>query len=206
MKKCCFLFIIGAVFLSPCFSQNMVMLSGEYNLFKPPLWGAGIGYNMRLWDTYVYNDLLAYFGLIQAREPYILESFITEKVTDDEGNEVDETQSIFTEYEDFPHQFFFSIRDNLYFALDWKWVGLRAGIFASLGVYHFSDFPRLHLFVIPGGFAGISILPKSLISVTLDISPGYIFAFGFGEDGAALYDTGLYLSVALGVRLNLDKW
>ena len=183
MKKVCFLFILGTVLLPSCFSQNMIILGGEYNIFKPEFWGAGAGFNTKLFNEYIQNDLTVNFG----------------------GIRVKDAQNDNTEPGGNPFKSVFYIKDNFYFSLDGKWLGLRAGIFASLGVYGIPKFPTVYdLFFNPGGFAGICILPKSQVSVTLDICPGYSAAFRLGE-GMALNDSGFSLSLSLGIRFNIDK-
>ena len=178
MRKACFLFIFGMFFLLPCFSQNMLLAGGEYNFFKPEFWSAGAGFNMKLFNDYMQNDFMINGGRIRAKEP---------------------------ETGDYHQKFLFSLRDSLYFSLEGEWVGLRMGVFASFGVYDIVDFPKVYdLFLNGGGFAGVSILPKSMISVTVDICPGYASAFRYDEK-AAKNEAGFSLSVFLSLRLNIDK-
>ena len=192
MKKVCFLLILGTVSLAPCFSQNMLMLGGEYNFFKPQLWGAGLGFNLKLFNEYIQNDLTVNFGNLWAKEAIV-------------EIESEETETVITEGGDVRKRFFFSLRDSLYFTLEGDWVGLRAGIFASLGLYQIVEFPTAYdLFANGGAFAGIVILPKSLFSVALDLCPGYLIAFRFKE-GVSKNDEGFSLSLSLSIRFNLDK-
>ena len=193
MRKVFILFVLGSAFLFPCFPQNMLMLGGEYNLFKPGFWGAGAGFNLKLFDEYIQNDFMVYFGNISAKEALIIDDDETEDDIPDRS-----------EPGDSPRKFLIYIRDSLFFTLEWKWVGLRTGLFASLGAYNIANFPKVDLFLNPGGFVGISIMPKSLISATIDLCPGYAMAFNL-NDGIVVHETGFSLSVALAVRLNLDK-
>ena len=66
MRKTILLFVLSMVFLSPCFSQNMLILGGEYSLFSPEFWGAGVGFNLKLFNKYIQNDVLITFGSIDA--------------------------------------------------------------------------------------------------------------------------------------------
>jgi len=101
--------------------------------------------------------------------------------------------------------FLFSIRDSLYFSMDWKWVGLRAGVFTLLGVYGVTDSAKAwDMAFNPGVFAGVCLFPKSLFSVVIDVCPGYMVAFRLSEEMAE-NGGGFSLPVYLGVRFNLDK-
>ena len=200
MKKIFFLLIMGVVFLFPCFSQNMLILGGEYNFYKPDFWSAGLGFNHRLFNEYIQNDFVFNFGRLTAKRTQIIETEV-----ENGGTENGEPEIIRTEVIDYPQKFFFYVKDNFYFALEGRGLGLRAGIFASFGIYGIPDFPTAYdLFFNGGGFAGISILPKSLISLTLDISPGYTVAFSFNE-GFSRNDEGFSLTLSMGIRLNFDR-
>ena len=187
-----FLFIFGMAFAPSCFSQNMIFLGGDYNLMiKPETFNVGLGFNIKLYDEFVQNDFIVNFGGIRAR--------YAEKKTDEtESNEPDDSA--------IPMKFHFSIRDNLYYNHEWKWVGLRAGIYASFGVYGIRDSLSVYdLFFSIGGLAGICILPRALISITLDISPGYALTFGnVGE--LSVYEAGFSLPLSFCIRFNFDKW
>ena len=179
MKKIFLPLVLGTVFLFPCFAQNVLILGGEYNFFKPEFWSTGAGFNLKLFNNYIQNDLLLGFGSIKAEEPGT-------------GGR--------------PPKFLFSLQDSLYFALDGKYAGLRAGIFASFGTYGIHDFfTSYDLFLNPGGFMGFSILPQSLISVTIDLRAGYAIAFRIKEKGPDINETGFSLSPCVGIRFNIDK-
>jgi hypothetical protein len=178
VKKFLLLFIMGMVFLFPCFSQNMLILGGEYNpFFGPEYWNAGAAFNLQIKSQYLQNEFMVNFGGTKAE---------------------DKTGS--------PAQkFSLSFRDNLFLSLNWKWVGLRLGVLASLGIYDFSDIPdTFNLLLYPGAFAGICILPQSLISVTLDVCPGYALHIHWSDE-LTLARKGFILPLSLGIRLNLDK-
>jgi len=203
MKKIFPLLILLAVFAAPCFSQNMFLLGGQYNLTKPQFWGAGLGFNLKLFKEYLQNDLTANVGGIWAKEAAIKEPETDETEIDEpetNGMEIDGTETAAK------MKFLFYVKDNFYFSLDWKWVGLRAGVFASFGVYGIPDFPKVwDLFFNAGGFVGICILPQSLISITVDVCPGYAMAFRF-DKGMATNEDGFSLPLSVGIRFNLDKW
>ena len=194
MKKLCIFFILGFVFLFPCFSQNVLMLGGEFNFLEPRFFGAGPGFNLKLFNEYIQNDFTVNFGGIWAKAAIVeIES------------EGEEAQLIQIEGGETQFNLLFYLRDSLYFTLEWNWVGIRTGIFASLGAYQVVEFPTAYDFFGNGGaFAGIIILPKSLFSVTLDVCPGYAIAFRFKE-GLSENDKGFSLSLALGIRFNFDK-
>ena len=179
MKKVFFPLILGTVFLFPCFAQNVLILNGEYNFFKPEFWSIGAGFNMKLFNNYIQNDFLLGFGGIKAEEP---------------------------ETGGYPPKFLFSFQDSLYITRDWKYAGLRAGLFAALGNYGVPDYPaNWDLFFSIGGFAGVSILPRSPVSVTVDLRPGYAIAFRTEEGGANINEAGFSLSPSVGIRFNFDK-
>ena len=205
MKKVLFLFIMGVVFLFPCFSQNMLILGGEYNIYKPDFWSAGIGFNHRLLNEYIQNDFTLNFGRITAKHTQIIETVVENGGTENGEEENGEPEIIRTEIIDYPEKFIFYVRDNLYLALEGRGLGLRAGVFASFGIYGMPNFPTAYdMFFNGGGFLGISILPKSLFYVTMDVSPGYTLAFSI-NDGLVMNERGFSLSLGIGIRLNLDK-
>ena len=193
MRKAWILFMFSIVFLYPCFSQNMLILGGEYNILQPDFWNASIGFNQKIINRYIQNDILLNFGSITAKNIEFIE-------TEDEDSGIIRAEQI-----SYPQKFIFSVRDNLFFSLDGRWIGLRAGIFALLGINGIPDFPTAYnMFLNTGGFAGIWILPKSLVSVTLDISPGYALAFRLSE-GPYIHEGGFSLPLSLGIRFNFDK-
>jgi hypothetical protein len=167
-------------FLLPCFSQNMFLLGVEYNILRPQFWDAGLGFNFMILNERLQNDFLITFGGIWAKDV--------------------ETKT------NAPRQrFAFSLRDSIYFSLDGRWAGFRAGIFASFGVFGVYDFPSIWDLVFnPGGFAGISLFPKSLVSMVIDICPGYVITFRI-NDGLAKNEAGFSLPLFLGLRFNMDK-
>jgi hypothetical protein len=198
MKKTFCMFVLAVIFLPPCFSQNMLMLGGEYGFLKPQSWGAGLGFNYMLFDEYIQNDLTANFGGIRVKDIYIVE-----QTGEEEPGEASASEIVFG---DPTLKFLFYLRNNLYFTFEWQWVGLRVGVFASLGIYGIPDFPStFDLFLNPGGFMGISIMPKSPVSVTVDLCPGYVMAFRTGKE-LIKNEAGFSLSLSLNIRLNLDKW
>jgi hypothetical protein len=190
----------------------MFMLGGQYNFLKPQFWGAGLGFNFKLLNEYLQNDFLINFGGIWVKEIEIAETppEILPGGTDNTDEpalnvKTDNTTNAETKTNDPRHKFLFSLRDSLYFTLDGKWIGLRAGIFASLGVYGIPDFPKSWDLVFnPGGFVGISLFPKSLVSVIIDVCPGYLITFRIDE-GLAKNETGFSLPLFLGIRFNMDK-
>jgi hypothetical protein len=179
MKKIPLLFIFGLVILPDCFSQNMLIIGGEYNPFKPAFWDSNIGFNIEVLDQHIQNDILFAFGGIWARN----------------------------EEEKRPQKFLFSLKDKIFYSLDGRYVGLRAGVSAAFGIYDLSEFPqRTDLFFSAGGFAGICIFPHSPFSVTLDVCPGYALAFYVTDaPGASVNDSGFMLPISLGLRFNIDK-
>jgi len=182
VRKFFFPFILGTVFLFPCFSQNMLLLGGEYNFLKPQFFGAGPGFNFKLFNEYIQNDFTINFGGLW--------------IKDVEDNDANGEPGM---------KFLFTIRDGFYFSFDWKLVGVRAGVFALLGVYGITDSAKSWDMVCnPGGFAGVCLFPKSLVSVVVDVCPGYLIAFRASENTAE-NDAGFSLPVYLGIRFNLDK-
>jgi hypothetical protein len=180
MKKVFFLFCFAMVVSANCFSQNMLIVGGDYNPFKPVFWNGNIGFNLELFNENIQDDLLLNFGSLTAEN--------------EQGKE--------------PQKFIFSIKDNFFYSLDGRFVGLRAGVSASFGIYDIPEFPKsADLFFTATGLVGICILPKSLISITLDLCPGYAVAFRATDaPGLSLNDSGFILPMALGIRVNLDKF
>jgi len=198
MKKKFLLCVLGAVFLFPCFSQNMFLLGGEYNFLEPQFFNVGLGFNLKLFNEYIQNDLTVNFGGILAKDIVMIE-----EAPNDAAN--DEAPELVMTTGDPRLKFLFSLKDSLYFSLDWKWAGLRAGIFASFGVYGISDSAKSWDMIFnPGGFVGICLFPKSLVSVVVDVCPGYLVAFRVSESMAE-NEAGFSLPVYLGIRFNLDK-
>lgn len=179
MKKIFLVCVLGLFSLSPCFAQNMLILGGEYNPFKPGFWNSHIGFNIELFNENIQNDFLLCFGGITAK------------------NEAGEE----------PHRFLFCFKDKLFFSLDGDIAGFRAGITAGFGVYESPPFPKVsQLFFNAGGVIGAALFPKSLISVTIDACPGYAIAFRATDvPDAALDEAGFMLALSIGFRLNLDK-
>ncbi|MDR2483030.1 MAG: hypothetical protein LBD08_05290 [Treponema sp.] len=178
-RKAVLLLILSLAVTGAVFSQNMLILGGEYNPLSPGFWSVGAGFNLELFNEYIQDDLMFNFGGVTAL------------------NEQGER----------PPRFIFSIKDSVYFSLDWDWIGLRAGITASAGLYQHPEFPeKAALLFSAGGFAGLCVLPRSPISITVDLCPGYAAAFHVTDKpDAALDEPGFILPVALGIRLNLDK-
>ena len=204
MRKAFFIFIFGAAFLYPCFSQNMLLLGGEYNLYTsqyssaagPQFWSAGIGFNMKILNEYFQNDLMLNLGRIRAKAFEMVE--IQEEDSEDVHNELVEAGE--------KDKLLFTVKDSFYFTLDGSFVGIRAGVFAALGLYDIIDFPTVYdLFVNAGGFAGLCFFPKSLFSLALDFSPGFAAAFRLGGGGPYINDMGLSMSFSAGIRINFDK-
>ena len=178
MKKVFFLFIFSAVLFSPCYSQNMLLLGGEFNVTKPEFWNVGVGFNMIVINEYFQNDVMIQFGGVRAEDK---------------------------ETGDHKENFLFSVMDRFYFSLDGNTIGFRAGVFTALGIYDIVDFTSAYdMFFNTGGFVGISLFPRSLLSLTADISPGYAIAFRMSE-GPYINEAGFSLSLSLGIRLNFDK-
>ena len=199
-----FLFILGMAFAPSCFSQNMLLFGGDYNLMiKPETFNVGIGFNIKLYEEYVQNDFIVNFGGIRVRyaEKKHDETEPTEpieSIKSIESNEPDDSA--------IPMKFLFSVKDNLYYNKEWKWIGLRAGVYASFGVYGIRDSLTVYdLFFSIGGLAGICILPRALISMTLDIFPGYALTFGNVEE-LSVYEAGFSLPLSFYIRFNFDKW
>ncbi len=179
MKKIPFLFILGVVVLPCCFSQNLLIAGGEYNPFKPSFWDCGIGFNVEVLNEHLQNDILFLGGSIMVRD----------------------------EEDERPQQFFFSVKDKFFYSLNGRYLGLRAGVSASFGIYDISEAPREIDFIFSvAGFAGICIFPKSLISIVLDICPGYAMAFCINDDfEGSRNEFGFILPIFLGVQFNFDK-
>jgi len=178
---------MAAAFSPVCFSQNMFVLGGEYNFTNPQFWGVGIGFNLKIYKEYFQNDLSINFGGIRANDP---EQNMWAHETKDAAEQ----------------KFLFYVKDNFYFSLDWKWFGLRAGVFVSLGLYDIYDnYSAADMLFNGGGFAGICLLPKSLFSLTIDVCPGYAMAFFVREKEAGFKVGGFSLPLTVGIRFNLDK-
>jgi len=179
MKKILLLFIFGITALPNCFSQNMLIIGGEYNHFSPVFWNASIGFNLELINEHIQDELLFTLG------------GITVKNTKEEG----------------PQKFLFSVKDNIFYSLDGRFIGLRSGITASFGIYDVPIVPRsFDFFFSAAALVGICILPKSLISVTLDVCPGYAMAFNYTVPFEfSGNESGFMLPLTLGIRLNIDK-
>jgi hypothetical protein len=179
MKKILLLLIFGIMVLTDCFSQNMLIIGGEYNHFNPSFWNGSIGFNIELFNEHIQDELLLTFGSITAK------------------NGIDKKEP----------RFIFSVKDNLFYSLDGKFAGLRAGVTASFGIYDVPVFPKSFDFFLSGaGLVGICILPRSLISITLDVCPGYAIPFNFTDKFQfSGNDLGFMMPVTLGIRLNIDK-
>jgi len=215
MKKIVLLCVIATAFTVPCFAQNMLLLGGEYNLTNPQFWSAGLGFNLKLFNEYIQNDLTLNFGNIRAKEMVIKKTEPQETEPDDPETG-DPAQNVFSANAGsiwahetktaVPVKFLFYVKDTIYFSLDGKWVGIRAGVFASMGIYDIPDYKTAaDLFFNGGGFAGIYFLPRSLIGVTVDVAPGYAIAFRVGET-LGINEAGFSLPLSVCIRLNLDKW
>jgi hypothetical protein len=172
--------ILGLAALPECAAQNMLIAGGEYHSFSPEFWDCYAGFNMELYNEHLQNDLLVSFGGITAASG--------------PGEE--------------KSRFLFRFKDNVYFSWDFNAaIGLRAGVSASFGIYDVPEFPSVWgLFFSAAGFAGICILPKSLIAITVDVLPGYALAFRVTDEPAGLInESGFMLPIAVGLRFNLDK-
>ncbi|GHV22691.1 hypothetical protein FACS189494_09850 [Spirochaetia bacterium] len=172
------LFVI-AVFLfavsDGCFAQNVMMIGGEYNYREAGYWDAGFGFNFMLLNEHLQDEIMINFGAIQLKKPN-------------------------AEPKDY---FLINIKDSLFFALNWKVIGLRIGGTLSIGAYaeDVGDF-----FFSVGGLAGLHIFPKSLISLSVDVCPSYSLRFFVSpEFKGSFLDGGFALPVAAILRLNLDR-
>jgi hypothetical protein len=179
MKKIPLLFILGMVVLPRCFPQNLLMVGGEFNPLDPLFWNCGIGFNIEVLNQHIQNDTLLVAGGIRAEN--------------EEGER--------------PQKFLFSVKDKFFYSLNGRYIGLRAGISAAFGIYDFSRDPQAtDLFFSVAGLAGICILPKSLISITLDICPGYAMAFRLNDAfKGSRNEFGFMLPISLGVQFNIDN-
>ena len=192
MRKIFFALILGTAFSATAFSQNMIIIGADYNLSGVDFWGVGVGFNHVVFNRYFQNDFMLNFGAVRAKSPD------TSAPSMDENGEPALDPSIH-------YRFMFSIMDRLYFALDGRRVGLRVGVFAALGMYAMPSFPPGYgLFFNTGGFVGINILPRSPVSVTIDLGPGYAVAFRI-SDGLTAHDSGFSLPLFLGLRFNFDR-
>jgi len=187
MKKLFFLCLITSIFAPVCFSQNMFVLGGEYSLTNPQYWGLGLGFNLKVYKEYFQNDFSVNFGGIRVNDP--AENMWAHNTKDAAEQ-----------------KFLFYLKDNIYYSHDWKWVGIRAGVFVLIGLFDIYDnHSAADLLFNGGGFAGICLLPKSLFSLTIDVCPGYAIAFYAREKEAGIKAGGFSLPLAVGVRFNLDK-
>jgi hypothetical protein len=157
----------------------MLIVGGEYNYFNPSFWSGNIGFNFEVFNQHIQDDLLLSFGSLG--------------VKDENGGDI--------------NRFHFAVKDNIFYSLDGKFVGLRTGISASLGIYDVPEFPKIFdLSFAATGFVGICIFPNSLVSITLDVCPGYAVAFrSTNFTSISPNDSGFILPIVLGLRLNLDK-
>jgi hypothetical protein len=181
MKKTLLLIIFSLAILPDCFSQNMLIIGGEYNIYEPVFWDGVIGFNQKLFKEIIQTDLLLAFGSLTLKE-------------EDTENEESE-------------KFLFAVKDNLFYSWGKKYVGLRAGVSASLGLYDIPEYPKIFDFFFKiGGLVGICVFPQSFISVTLDVCPGYGMAFRLTDTlDHTFYDSGWVLPIALNMRFNFDK-
>jgi hypothetical protein len=105
-----------------------------------------------------------------------------------------------------PKKFVFSVKDTVFYTINSKYIGLRLGVFVSAGIYEVSEYPDL--FLSTGGLAGLWFFPKSLISLTVDVCPGYVWALGFNImdiPTSILHDGGFILPIALNFHINFDR-
>ena len=197
MKKTFFIFLFSILFLSPLFCQNMLLFGTEHNIYNSPgFWTAGTGFNMKLINDYFQNDLMFNGGQIRAKKEFVRE------IVNAEG----EKQIIRSDTDEYTDKFLFTVKDNFYLAYDWKWIGLRAGVFASIGIYDVPDFPHLwDFFFNTGGFGGVCFFPKSLFALAVDAGPGYSVAFRLG-DGPQTRESGFSLVISLSLRINFDRF
>jgi hypothetical protein len=147
-------------------------------MYKPVFWDGMIGFNY-MFTEHIHDDFLLSLGKAT--------------IQNDEHNDSTE-------------KFVFSVKDNVFYSLNSKYIGLRLGAFVSVGVYGLSEIPDL--FLSAGGLAGVWFFPKSLISLTVDVSPGYAWALGFDTKdipGSTLHDGGFILPIALNLHINFDK-
>jgi hypothetical protein len=179
-RKLFFILVVGTAALPKCFAQNMLIAGGGYNPMSPGFWDAYAGFNMELYNEHLENDLLLSFGGIRAASG--------------QGEEE-------------KGRFLFRVKDNIYFSWDFSVIGFRASVSASFGFYDLSGFPSVSdLFFSAAGFAGICILPKSLVAVTVDVFPGCALAFRVTDaPGASINGAGFMLPLSVGLRFNLDK-
>jgi hypothetical protein len=175
MKKLALLLFCGMAMLPACFSQNMLIIGGEYNPLTPLFWDGNMGFNIKT-NEYMQNEMLLGAGVISSR--------------DENGED--------------PEKMLFAFRDNFFFSLEGRYLGLRAGVSGALGVFDVLAMPgKISVFVNLTGLVGLWILPRSLISVVVDICPGYGLTF-FIPDGF-ISNSRFVLPIALSLRLNIDK-
>ncbi|MDR2521313.1 MAG: hypothetical protein LBC72_01990 [Spirochaetaceae bacterium] len=179
-QKLVLLLVLGTAARSECFAQNMLIAGGEYNQYSPRVWDVYAGFNMELYGEHLQNDLLLSFGSVD--------------VASGDGGASGS-------------RYFFRFKDNVYVSWDTRVIGFRAGVAVSFGVYDVSGFPTDWGFLgTAAAFAGICLLPKALISVTVDVFPGRAWAFHATTAPAVSVDeAGFMLPIAVGIRFNLDK-
>jgi hypothetical protein len=179
-----FLFAGGSVF-----AQNVLFFQGEGNFLSlpgigGPSWvGGSLGTNLLLYRTLVQTDIAVSFGSMS--------------VEDESGER--ETP------------FFFKVSDALFASYTvGAAFGLRGGLSAGIGVYSGGLINGL---IQIGLLLGFHILPGSLFSITVDIQPGYLLTFHYDTANSDLFGAfsvgahhGLAFPVAVGLRLNLDKF
>jgi len=181
----------------------MFLLGGEYNLLGQQFWNVGLGFNLKLINEYFQNDFMINGGFISAKDIVMVDAPPEADAKDDAPKQVMATGDLRT-------RFLFSLKDSFYFSYDWKWIGVRAGVFASLGVYGVSDSGKsFNMSFNPGGFAGVCLFPRSIVSAFIDLCPGYLVVFRLsGSDSDSLFknEAGFSLPLAAGIRINLDKF
>jgi hypothetical protein len=179
MNKTVLVLLCGVCMPLSVFSQNLLMVGGEFNFFKPVYWDAGIGFNLNIavFDIYLQSDTFLNFGALTAENA--------------DGEE--------------ERNFLVYLKDNLYYSWDVSFIGFRLGASAGFGFY---SGEVGNCFFTIAGLAGIVILPASLVSFVIDIHPGYGMAFNLSSDHeyfVVLRDKGFVMPVSASVRLNLDR-
>jgi hypothetical protein len=164
------------------FSQNVLMVGGDVNPFKPSHWSAGIGFNLGIVGDYIQNDTFLNFGGF--------------------------SEALFKDTLRAQHtprwDFLVSVKDNVYFSYELPFIGFRVGVSAGFGAYS-ADFGDC-LFTI-GGLAGVVILPKSPVSVVIDVNPSFGVAFNLSNNHpyfAQFITNGFSMPISLALRINLD--